>query len=164
MTVKEPGHAPTTYKGVFSGNGKGIKNCPDKGGIPFKGPVPPGEYYLGYPVDVSPTHPALDGDLMWVPILNKNSLKSSVFVTNPETGKLVVRDEMYVHPGTISEGCVTFPSDSAKGQKGYPKSRDFSDLKSRLMNTKPLEVEGVRQIGREYYPVTERFPGVIIVK
>jgi hypothetical protein len=127
------------YK-VFSGDKKAM-NDPSQGHVPFIGPVPRGHYYLGSPVDVGVTHQELvGGNLNWIPILNKSTLENVHEVIDPN-GNVVNRDEFYVHPGLISQGCVTFKSDIARGQPGYPGSSSYNEFYEMLTKTTPLSVD-----------------------
>ncbi|MFA7484158.1 MAG: RHS repeat-associated core domain-containing protein [Vulcanimicrobiota bacterium] len=156
MTVTSTEGDSVVYKGIFSGDGD-CKNDPSKGHVPFKGPTPPGTYNLGYPVSAQATHPDNSGDLMWIPIINRATGNDRVFVTDPKTGRRVERNAMFVHPGSVSQGCVTFPNESK--ETGELRSSDFSELKEMLMKTRPfLGPNGTTRGGVRTYP------GTLIVK
>lgn len=148
------------FEGVFSGGGK-MKNDMTKGHVPFNGPTPPGTYLLGDPVSAAETHPDNTGDLMWVPILNKETLSDRVFVTDPTTGEKVERNAMFLHPGSVSQGCITFPNrDTKNGDLGNP---DFTKLKEMLAKTKRIRRwQGGN--GRLGGGKMVSFPGVLVVK
>lgn len=138
------------------------KNNPNKAYLPFVGPTPPGEYLLGYPVDVSEAHQVL-GDLMWLPIINPETMDDKVFVKDPK-GNSIERNMMFLHAGTESEGCITFPNKDNKS--GHIGSSDFSELKDMLMNTKPLMrlTPNRNPIVQFQLPSRQPYPGRLIVR
>jgi RHS repeat-associated protein len=159
MTVTTTEGDSFVYENVFSGDGP-CKNDLTKGHVPFKGPVPRGTYYLGDPVDTSSAHPEVRGDLDWIPILNQETMNDRVFLKDP-TGKTVERNAMYVHPGSVSQGCVTFLNrDNEQGEIGNPDFTQLKDLMSKTTRiTKWLPGTGRLGAGRMV-----SYPGVLVVK
>jgi hypothetical protein len=103
------------------------------------GPIPKGDYYIGEMQLVN--RPELNGDKGWFPVLNQATLRSSFEVFNPQTKQMVTRDDFHFHPGLISDGCVTFKSETRKGDEaGYPKSMDYTRFSNILNATKPFDV------------------------
>ena len=157
MSVTSTEGGSATYTGIFSGSGTHMNN-PNSGHVPFSGPTPPGVYNLGYPISAAETHPNSSGDLMWIPIINRTTGNDRVFVTDPTTGKTVERNAMFVHPGSVSQGCVTFPN---KGNEpGEIGSTDFSNFKDMLMNTTPF----IGPDGTVRGASVRVYPGTLIVK
>lgn len=156
-----------TFKNLFSGD-KNCKDDPRKEAIPSLGPVPRGKYLISPMIDVSNIHPELTGDTGWFLLLNPLTHRSRVTVAG-DGGSPVKRDSFFIHPGRVSQGCITFPSDTTSGGAGgYPRSAEYSRLKAILQNTAPLGS------GNPLPPVTTRhpypptwgggFPGYLTVK
>jgi len=146
------GNQKLVLKGVFSGNGKNI-NDPDKGWVPNFGPTPLGQYYLGPTEDhgdhknlADPTHTNKqahpNGNFMWYPLFGRdadgNWSTTGVVVRDPATRTPHTRDDMFLHPGSVSDGCVTVPSDepNTKGNPNYPNSAQYDALRKMIDNTK----------------------------
>jgi hypothetical protein len=146
MTVADvnPGRETTvsTFK-FFSGDKKALNDSSQEG-LPNIGPVPRGKYSLGNgTVNVQDTHPQLiGGSLEWIPILNEETDRNVHYVFNPETGRTEKRTEFYIHPGLVSQGCVTMKSDIRKGEEGYPGSKDFNTLLDIYNKTSTLTING----------------------
>jgi RHS repeat-associated protein len=120
-----------TISPVFSGNVRGSS------------PVPPGRHCVLDKVNTGrapghiDTHPL--GDWDWYPITNMLNGSSKIPGLDPE-GNPVIRDEIYLHTGLSSAGCVTVKSDVAmylasddggipQRNPYYPHSAQYDHLK-----------------------------------
>lgn len=125
-----------TYKNVFSGTKKARNDWTQEHVIDV-GPIPRGNYYLGYPQRA--TNRNLTGQTMWIPVLDKATLLNEHQVTTPD-GKTVTRTEFMIHPGLLSAGCMTFQSNIPMGEPGYPGNPDYEQLLKMVTNTSSKDI------------------------
>jgi len=69
---------------------------------------------------------------------------------DPNTGQKIIRDNFYIHPGSVSLGCITFQKDSNL-PSGAPWSPDYEKFDGILQGTSPIYRKG------------DEFAGTIIV-
>lgn len=123
-----------TYN-VFSGKGPGYDNqaAADQPNI---GPVPAGTYFIGQQEDVSGAHAQLTGNTMWFPLINVATGTNGAWVQAPD-GTMVWRSGFYIHPGSVSDGCVTFQSDTPANTPPYlyPESQQFDVFTNQVNST-----------------------------
>mgnify|MGYP001554069195 CR=1 FL=1 len=125
------------YK-AFSGEGK-HRNNPNSVSVPYKGPIPPGRYYI---VD-RPTGGRLgwlkdyfSGKDKWFALYRDDGAIDDetivcVYDENDKVTKCELRDNFRLHPGSTSWGCVTLINDE-----------DYDSLRDSLRNTKPENIPG----------------------
>lgn len=126
-----------SYTGLVSGDHE-TKNDPTQEHRKEKGPIPRGSYYLGAPVEAKSR--SVTGQRQWIPVLNKKTFKNVHEVKDPNGGT-VIRDQLLIHPGLTSAGCITFKSEIPRGQPGYPGNQNYNGLLERLVNTQPMVIE-----------------------
>lgn len=148
---------------VFSGNGA-ARNDITQQHLPDVGPIPTGRYYIGDMVDLSNVNP-LEGDLEWFPLLDAATMKNEKYVIDPQTGKRVKRTAFFLHPGLISAGCITFPSETDRSDPNYPFSANYQKLKALLNSTSPLRVPAGPSTSRgSFLPRYRNVRGFIVVR
>ncbi|MBK8151180.1 MAG: RHS domain-containing protein [Acidobacteria bacterium] len=113
------------------------------------GPIPNGIYLIDKERDVN-------GDAPWKRVSHRllasqsGSIEGpfdySLGVTNPATGGITRRDNFYIHPGSVSLGCVTFQKESNL-EDGAPWSRDYESFDRLLRDTSPYYFRGRRGTG-----------------
>ena len=101
--------------------------------------------------------------MLWIPLLNTKTYTNEHWVTDPKTGKEVMRNEFYIHAGTRSDGCLTFKSTGKNGlleHEGVAKIRELLSKTKRL--TAPTPTIKFGPSGPMVYKQT--FPGILVVK
>lgn len=112
---------------AFSGEDDATNN-PDAAAVPFKGPIPPGNYYI---VD-RPTGGIWLSRLInkrkddWFALYTADGLINDYTLVNNK-----LRGEFRLHPGTLSQGCVTLKD-----------KQDYARLRERLLNTQKDVIPG----------------------
>lgn len=97
---------------------------------------------MGQPIDVHDSHPDLTGDTIWLPLLDPETFEN-VHRIPKGGGDFSSRTEFYIHPGMVSQGCMTFLSETQRDRTskvGYPFSSDYARLRSMIVNTDPAYV------------------------
>ncbi|WP_194164682.1 hemagglutinin repeat-containing protein [Microvirga thermotolerans] len=121
-----PGGTRVTYP-AFSGQGDAI-NDPTRVNVPFVGAVPPGAYYLvaresggtlGWLKDAFRSLGGNDKN-NWFTLVSAETLSGRVPVGD------VTRDSIRLHPGSVSEGCITLCY-----------MADFTQLRQQLLGGQP---------------------------
>jgi RHS repeat-associated protein len=129
--------------GAFSGC-----NC-GKSESDVSGPIPKGVYLIDKDRDVN-------GDVPWKRVSHRLLASQSGTlegpfdynreVTNPNTGEKVKRDNFYLHPGSVSAGCITLPK-TRNLEDGAPWSDEYESLDKMIINTSPYYHSGRRGTG-----------------
>lgn len=128
---------------VFSGSCK----CSET--IVNDGPIPRGLYLIDKDHD-------RNGDMPWKRISYRlyasqsNTMEGPFHPyrkwNDPETGREVMRNNFYIHPGSVSAGCITFQRSSTTPE-GAPWSPIYGIFDETIKNTSPLNVNGGRFAG-----------------
>lgn len=111
-------------------------------GLEDHGPIPKGDYLIGN--GYIHKHTAIlfpGGDSQWYKLLGSNG-KGGYTYNKFDDGKGSTRGGINLHTGSISDGCLTVPSDVGMVDLHYPHSADYDKIKTLLDNTKPLEYKG----------------------
>jgi RHS repeat-associated protein len=109
-----------------------------------QGPIPKGLYLIDKDRDVK-------GDKPWKRIsyrlyASESGTMNGPFhpykeLNDPNTGQKIIRDNFYIHPGSLSYGCITFKKDSNL-EDNAPWSSDYEAFDRTLRGTSPIYVRG----------------------
>jgi RHS repeat-associated protein len=140
-----------TFSGLFSGEGecRNKKNCDAN---KDQGPIPIGVYLIDNRHDTRFNDWRAKSYRLYRSE-NPNDPLSGPFnsdytqVIDPFTGKTEYRGGFYLHPGLISHGCITFPSDVPRGVPEYPSSKEYNRLDSIFQSTPSYNYKGEQYSG-----------------
>jgi RHS repeat-associated protein len=109
-----------------------------------EGPIPRGQYLIDDKPNVNSTEPWQQISYRLSRSKNTSRPWSGPFgrpgeyvpITDPFTGETVSRGGFYIHPGTVSQGCITFPKTSIL-PNGAPWSPDYERFDKIMKDTTP---------------------------
>lgn len=136
-------------KGSFCMNSNRCDTAEDEG------PIPRGQYLIDKDPNKNSTEPWQQISYRLSRSMNNTRPWDGPFgrpgeyvdITDPFSGETVKRGGFYIHPGTVSQGCITFPKTS-KLPSGAPWSPAYGDFDQVMKGTTPYLYKNQKFGGR----------------